>query len=122
MLAEHPCVRNMAPALMAAEELLHTSIPYKRVDLVRGVLVVREPPGLRHGRVAVELSRLADHVATRALGRVYVESGFTRASVYSTRGGTVGYARRSTRPFRSSERSVCVNCFCVMPPISRLSC
>lgn len=80
MPAEHAYVRNMAPALMTAEELLHTSIPDKRVDLVRGVLVVREPPGLRHGRVAVELSRrLADHVATRALGRVYVESGFTLA-------------------------------------------
>lgn len=78
MPAEHAYVRNMAPPLMTAEELLHTSTPDKRVDLVRGVLVVREPPGLRHGRVAVELSRrLADHVATRALGRVYVESGFT---------------------------------------------
>ena len=34
-------VRSMPAALMTAEELLQTSIPDKRVELVRGVLVVR---------------------------------------------------------------------------------
>lgn len=34
-----------------AEELLEYSAPNKRVELVRGVLVVREPPGYRHGIV-----------------------------------------------------------------------
>ncbi len=31
--------------LLTAEELLHLSFPDKRTELVRGVLVVREPPG-----------------------------------------------------------------------------
>src|SRR5947207_2032250 len=63
------------PAIMTADELLQ--IPDKHAELVRGVLVVREPPGLRHGRIALELGRrLADHVAAGRLGRVYVESGF----------------------------------------------
>lgn len=100
MPAERVYVRNMAPALMTAEELLHTSIPDKRVDLVRGVLVVREPPGLRHGRVAMELGRrLADHVATRALGRVYVESGFKLAGHPDTvRGPDLAFISRARLP------------------------
>src|SRR5438876_9091194 len=62
-------VRSMAPALMTAEELLQTSIPDKHVELVRGVLVVREPAGLRHGRVAMELARrLGNHVDAHRLG------------------------------------------------------
>jgi len=71
-------VASMTPAPpITAEQLLHTSVPDKRVELVRGVLVVREPPGLRHGRIAMSLaSRLADHVRRHALGQVYAEAGF----------------------------------------------
>lgn len=67
------------PALMTAEQLLNARTPDKRVELVRGVLVVREPAGLRHGQVAMELAwRLASHVHDRGLGRVYAaETGFT---------------------------------------------
>ena len=80
MPAERAYVPNMSPLLMTAEELLHASIPDKDVELVRGVLVVREPPGLRHGRVAVNLAVcLAGHVRARDLGQVYVEAGFTLA-------------------------------------------
>ena len=47
-------------ALMTAEELLAYPMPVKRVELVRGRLIVREPPGMRHGefatRVVVALS------------------------------------------------------------------
>src|SRR5574341_318232 len=90
----------MAPSLMTAEELLHTSIPDKQVDLVRGVLVVREPPGLRHGRIAMELGRrLADHVERHALGRVYLESGFKLASHPDTvRGPDLAFISRARLP------------------------
>ncbi|HVH68378.1 MAG TPA: Uma2 family endonuclease [Gemmatimonadales bacterium] len=65
------------PALMTADELQHVYIPDKRVDLVRGVLVVRELPGFRHGLVTTELLvRLDGHVRTAALGRVLPEVGF----------------------------------------------
>src|SRR5437879_7757494 len=68
-------------ALMTANELLHVRIPEKRAELVRGKLVVREPAGLRHGRVAMDLARrLADHVDARGLGQVYAaETGFALA-------------------------------------------
>ena len=82
MPAEPVYVPPMAPpALMTADELLRIRIPDKRVELVRGVLVVREPAGLRHGQVAMELARrLANHVHARDLGRVYAaETGFTLA-------------------------------------------
>ena len=53
----------------------------KHAELVRGVLVVREPPGLRHGRIAIELgAALSAHVRANGLGRVYVESGFKLAA------------------------------------------
>jgi len=53
---------------MTAEELLHTSIPDKRVELIRGVLVVREPAGYRHGRVSMNLPE-------RRVARVYRQDG-----------------------------------------------
>jgi len=100
MPAEPAYVRKMAPALMTAEELLHTSIPDKQVDLVRGVLVVREPPGLRHGRVAVALAaQLVAHVRAHDLGQVYVEAGFTLARDPDTvRGPDVAFISRARLP------------------------
>src|SRR6266478_5753380 len=60
---------------MTAAELLQ--IPDKHAELVRGALVVREPPGLRHGRIAMEIATaLGAHVRAHQLGRVYAESGF----------------------------------------------
>lgn len=66
------------PAPVTADELLRTHLPDKHVELVHGVLVVREPPGMRHGRIAMNLAhRLADHVRAHALGQVYAaETGF----------------------------------------------
>src|SRR2546429_7354931 len=68
-------------SLMTANEFLHVRIPEKRAELVRGKLVVREPAGLRHGGVAMDLARrLADHVDARGLGQVYAaETGFALA-------------------------------------------
>jgi Uma2 family endonuclease len=64
--------------LMTAEELLATSVPNKRTELVRGVLVVREPAGGRHGHVTARLAkRLMDVVEARGLGTVFAaETGF----------------------------------------------
>jgi Uma2 family endonuclease len=45
-----------APELMTADELLAYEAPNKRVELVRGQLIVREPPGSLHGSVIFELS------------------------------------------------------------------
>src|SRR6266516_5706985 len=53
--AERTYVPNMSrPALMTADELLSVRIPERRIELVKGVLVVREPAGGRHGRVTTE--------------------------------------------------------------------
>src|SRR5207253_311781 len=79
MPSEPAYVLGMSPAILTADELLQ--IPDKHAELVRGVLVVREPPGLRHGRIALELGRrLADHVAAGSLGRGYAESGLKLTS------------------------------------------
>src|SRR6266699_3738821 len=91
-------VLGMSPAILTADELLQ--IPDKHAELVRGVLVVREPPGLRHGRIALDLGRrLADHVDANHLGRVYVESGFKLTSNPDTvRGPDVAFISQSRLP------------------------
>src|SRR5213594_3968560 len=68
----------MAPTVMTADELLHASIPDKRTELVRGVLVVREPAGYNHGRVIAQLTgRLWSHVERAAAGQLLgAETGF----------------------------------------------
>ena len=43
MPADHAYVPNMS--LMTADDLLHVRIPEKRIELVKGVLAVREPAG-----------------------------------------------------------------------------
>jgi len=55
------------------------SIPNKQAELVRGVLIVREPPGGRHGRIAMNFAlELGMHVRAHKLGVVYAaETGFT---------------------------------------------
>jgi len=87
--------------LMTADELLALSMPDKRTELVRGVLVVREPAGGRHGRVANELSRvIGNHVHAHALGAVYAaETGFTLARRPDTvRAPDVAFVRRDRVP------------------------
>lgn len=49
---------------MTAEQLLTYHAPDRRVELVHGRIVVREPPGWQHGEVLVRLSmRLGNHLA-----------------------------------------------------------
>jgi Uma2 family endonuclease len=65
-------------SVITAEELLYLSLPDKQTELVRGRLVVREPPGYQHGVVALRIARLiANHAADHNLGvAVAAETGF----------------------------------------------
>lgn len=57
--------------LLTAEELLRVDLPGKATELLRGHLLVREPPGTRHGSIAARLTYLlADHVYRHDLGVV----------------------------------------------------
>lgn len=64
--------------VMTAEELLHTDIPGKTTELVRGQLIVREPPNTYHGRIASNLNFLLEtHVRAHKLGAVFgQDTGF----------------------------------------------
>jgi len=86
---------------MTAEQLLRVSIPGKRVELVRGLLRVREPAGLRQGRVVATLSRrLSEHVEANGFGQVYVgDTGFTLARNPDTvRAPDIAFIRRERIP------------------------
>ncbi len=86
---------------MTAEELLQTSIPDKRVELVRGVLLVREPAGYRHGRVSMNLAfLLSKHVEGTAAGQVVSgDTGFKLTSDPDTvRAPDVAFIARERLP------------------------
>ena len=63
---------------ITADQLLNLSIPDKQVELVRGTLIVREPPGYRHGRVAFRIASIISQFASaHDLGVVVsAETGF----------------------------------------------
>ncbi len=101
--AEHAYVPNMAP-LMTAEELLHVHMPNKRVELVRGVLVVSEPPGYFHGEITARLTKvLSNYADPDDLGRVLAgDAGFKLATDPDTvRGPDVAFIRRERQPHPS---------------------
>jgi Uma2 family endonuclease len=64
---------------MTAEQLARAGVANKSAELVRGVLIVREPAGYLHGDVAAELLvAIANHADAYNLGRVFAaETGFT---------------------------------------------
>jgi Uma2 family endonuclease len=66
------------PALMTAEELIKLQLPGKSTELVRGRLVVREPPSTWHGRIQANLAYLiTDFVRKHRLGVVFgQDTGF----------------------------------------------
>ncbi len=68
----------MTTEVKTADELLDWYVPGKRAELIRGRLVVSEPPGAKHGAVANRLAVLiTNHVEANDLGRVYAaETGF----------------------------------------------
>lgn len=69
-------------APLTAEQLLALSIPDKQVELVRGRLIVRQPPGTWHGKIAADLTYLlGDYVRRRRLGLVLgQDTGFKIAT------------------------------------------
>ena len=85
------------PHLVRAEELPGISIPGKSIELVRGVLVVREPPSTRHGRVSARLSYLvSEWVYRHDLGAVIQDAGFEIESDPDTvRAPDVAFVSRS---------------------------
>jgi Uma2 family endonuclease len=68
--------------LLTAEDVERISLPGKQVELVRGRLVVREPPGTWHGAVAAKLAyHLGDFVQRQGLGLIFAQdTGFKIAS------------------------------------------
>ena len=100
MTAEPAYVRHMSASLMTAEELLDLSVPGKHTELVRGVLVVHEPPGFRHGQTSVRIASALLHYAdAHALGTVVADAGFILARGPDTvRGPDVAFVRRDRLP------------------------
>jgi len=86
MPAERAYVPIVAPpTTMTADDLIERRIPDKHVELVRGVLMVRELPGYTHGRITAALGfRLGAHIEETGANLVLLaETGFTRlARVY----------------------------------------
>jgi len=99
--AERVYVPNMTTPLMTAEELLQTNIPNKCTELVRGRLIVREPPGGRHGLVAMTLAiRLGNYVERMEAGKLFAaETGFTLFRGPDTvRAPDIAFVRRERLP------------------------
>lgn len=92
----------MSPAAaLSADELLRLNLPNKRTELVRGTLVVREPPGFQHGAVAANLLiAIANHARAGNLGVVLAaETGFKLFSNPDTvRAPDVAFIRRERVP------------------------
>src|SRR2546428_2236833 len=95
--------------VLTAQDVERISLPGKVTELIRGHLVVREPPGTRHGVIAATLTYyLSDFARRHELGIVLAQdTGFKIASdpdtvrapdvafVWRERGGEIptrGYA------------------------------
>ena len=90
-----------ATGSVTAEELLQLRLPGKQVELVEGRLIVREPSGFRHGRVANALaSKLTVHVDANDLGVVVAaETGFVlKRGPDTVRAPDVGFISKETLP------------------------
>jgi len=68
--------------LLTAQDVERISLPGKVTELIRGQLVVREPPGTWHGVIAANLTYyLSDFVRRHGLGIVFAQdTGFKIAS------------------------------------------
>lgn len=92
---------KMTTQAVTADDLLGLRMPGKRTELVAGRLLIREPAGLRHGRIAAELAiQLGAYVRDRSLGRVYAaETGFKLATDPDTvRAPDVAFISRERAP------------------------
>lgn len=86
---------------MTAEELLKTYIPDKRIELIQGVLLVREPGGYVHGRVTMNLTaRLVLHLERFPTGQlIAAETGFVLGRGPDTvRAPDIAYIRQDRLP------------------------
>src|SRR5882672_2601564 len=100
MPAERAYVPDM-PQLITAEELLYTNVPNKRTELVRGRLIVHEPPGGRHGHITAILGvRLGQHIDHTDAGALFVgDTGFTLSRNPDTvRGPDIAFVRKERVP------------------------
>src|SRR5438876_11808007 len=94
-------VPAMTPTLVTADQLEHLRLPDKHVELVKGVLIVNEPAGYRHGAVAARLAKvLMDYADAQDLGQVVAaETGFTLATDPDTvRAPDAAFVRRERLP------------------------
>src|SRR5262245_6359425 len=88
---------RMPVSLVTASELEHLTFPNKQVELVKGQLVVREPPGSWHGAVSATLTTLlGNFVRQHTLGIVFAQdTGFKIGSDPDTvRGPDVAFVAR----------------------------
>ena len=69
---------SFEPTRVTAEQLPHVRVPDKCTELVRGRLVVREPPSTEHGRIQANLSYfITDYARRHRLGIVFgQDTGF----------------------------------------------
>ena len=84
-------------ALLTAEALEQVRLPHRRTELVRGKLLVREPPSTEHGRIQANLAYfITDHVRRNALGVVFgQDTGFRiESSPDTVRGPDLAFVRR----------------------------
>lgn len=101
MPAEPSYVPDMSTQLMTAEQLLHIDFPGKQVELLRGRLVVKEPPGYEHCAIVARLTvELGSFVRTHGLGQVLAgDPGFKlTANPDTVRGPDVAFVQRSRIP------------------------
>jgi len=80
--------------LITADEYLHLPDDGQRLELRRGVVVVMNPPGFRHGEVCAKICYwLSDFLRGQQLGRVVTnDSGLiTERDPDTVRGGDVTY-------------------------------
>src|SRR5436309_7302974 len=100
-------VPDMSTPLMTAEDLLYTNVPNKRTELVRGRLVVHEPPGGKHGNVTANLgARLWTHADLTRAGAVFVgDTGFTLARNSDNGRGPDNAVDRASCPRSTSTRN-----------------
>lgn len=83
--------------MLTAADVERISLPDKQVELLRGQLVVREPPGTRHGAIAAKLTcHLGVFVEGQGLGIVFAQdTGFKIAADPDTvRAPDVAFVRR----------------------------
>jgi Uma2 family endonuclease len=87
--------------LMTADELERLDLPGKSTELVRGRLIVREPPSSYHGHVAAKLLFvLGQHVYARNLGWLFgQDTGFRIGSNPDTvRAPDVAFTSKKRQP------------------------